>query len=134
MQVQEFLEQSARRLPEKTAFVCRNRRYTYRQLDTMADRLARSLAAHGVAREERVAVYLDNSVAAVVAINPSTKPAKLQYILNNCRAAAIVTTAPLAVQILTSRRALPHLRAVWASNGGSLSQDGEGLNLDPILS
>ena len=66
----------------------------------MSDRLAAALAARGIARGDRVAVFMDNCWEAVVAIfavlkagavfspvNPSTKADKLAFILNNCRAA-----------------------------------------------
>lgn len=133
MQVHEFLEQSAQLYPEKIALVCRGQRYSYRKINTMADRLARSLVFHGVGREDRVATYLDNSVEAVVSlfailkagaafvvINPTTKLAKLEYILSNSRASGLITTVEGAGLIEPSRSALPHLRAVWSAGGGPL--------------
>ena len=101
MQVESFLEQSAARSPEKTALVCNERKFTYRELEERANRLAWSLIAGGVQRGDRVAIYLENSAEAVISVfailkagavflvvNPTTKPAKLCYILNNCRATA----------------------------------------------
>lgn len=101
--VQQFLEESAARLPEKTALVCNGLRLTYARLDEMANRLANALIARGVKRGDRVAIYLRNSVEAVVGIfaalkaggvfvvvNRSTKEDKLLYILNNCRAAILL--------------------------------------------
>jgi amino acid adenylation domain-containing protein len=107
MQVEDFLEQSARRRPDKVALVCRGRRTTYAALDAQANALAHALVAAGVDRGDRVAVLLDNSVEAVTAlfaalkaggvfvvINPTTKADKLAYIVNDCGAAALVTDAP----------------------------------------
>lgn len=104
MQVQEFLERSARRRPDKTALVCKDERVSYAALDGRANGLAHALREAGVSRGDRVAVYLDNSVEAVVAlfailkadgvvvmINPTTKADKVLYILNNCRAAALIS-------------------------------------------
>ncbi len=101
--VQDFLEQSAARLPDKIALVCDGRRLSYADLDGLANRLAHALVSLGVQRGDRVAVYLPNSVETVVAIfaivkaggvfvviNPTTKRDKLLYILNNCRAAALI--------------------------------------------
>ena len=106
MLVHEFLTRSARRLPEKVALVCGERRLTYRELDGMSNRLAQALADGGVERGDRVALHLHNTVEAVVGIfavlkdggvfvpvNASTKPAKLAYILNNCRAKALLIEA-----------------------------------------
>ena len=107
MQVEDFLEQSARRRPDKVALVCRGRRVTYAALDAQANALAHALVAAGVDRGDRVAVFLDNSVDAVTAlfaalkaggvfviINPTTKADKLAYIVSDCGAAALVTDAP----------------------------------------
>lgn len=104
MLVQHSIEASARRLPEKTALVCDRQRWTYGQLDDMANRLANALRERGLGRRDRVAVYLNNSAELVVAIfgilkaggvfvvvNRTTKANKLDYILQNCRASALIT-------------------------------------------
>jgi amino acid adenylation domain-containing protein len=106
MLVQNFLHNSAARLPDKVALVCDGQRLTYAEIDAMADRLANALIAGGVKRGDRVGVFLNNSVEAVVSIfaalkvggvfvfiNHTTKRDKLSYILNNCQAAALVTGA-----------------------------------------
>ena len=99
--VQHFLERSADRSPDKTALVCGDQRLTYRQVEQRANQLVHALIQMGMERGERIAVYLPNSVEAVVSIfgilkaggvfvvlNPTTKQDKLSYILNNCRATA----------------------------------------------
>ncbi len=101
--VRDFLERSAARLPGKIALVGDGRRVTFGELDAMANRLAHALREGGVRRGDRVAVFLPNSVEAVVAIfgilkasavfvviNATTKRDKFLYILNNCRATALV--------------------------------------------
>jgi long-chain acyl-CoA synthetase len=106
--VQDFLEQSAERLPDKVALICDGRRLTYREIDEMANRLAHALIDTGVRRGDRVGIYLNNSVEMVVAIfatlkaggvfvviNHTTKRDKLHYILNNCRAVALVADTRL---------------------------------------
>jgi long-chain acyl-CoA synthetase len=107
MLVQDFLEQSALLRPDKVALVCEGRRLTYAQLDAMANQLANALRDHGLARGERVAIYLPNSVLAVVSvfaalkaggvfvlINPTTKADKLAYILQDCQASAFISSGP----------------------------------------
>ncbi|MGD1997039.1 MAG: AMP-binding protein, partial [Anaerolineae bacterium] len=102
MLVNRFLQDSAERFPEKAALICGDRRLTYAQLDRQANRVANGLLAMGVRRGDRVAVWLPNSVEAVVAIfgilkasatftpiNPTTKPSKLTYILNDCAASGL---------------------------------------------
>ena len=104
MLVQDFLQNSAARLPGKVALVCGGQRVTYAALDAMANRLANAWLAHGVTHGDRVVIHLENSVEAVasifaalkagavcVPVSPKTKPVRLAYILNNCQAAALVT-------------------------------------------
>lgn len=102
MLVQDFLQNSAAHRPDKIALVCEDQRLTYSQIDTKSNRLANALIKQGVQRGDRVAIYLHNSIEAVVAmfatlkaggvfvpINRSTKIEKLCFIMNNCRASAI---------------------------------------------
>jgi long-chain acyl-CoA synthetase len=109
MRVEQFLRGSAARFADKLALVAGNRTLTYGELDALSDRLAAALRAHGVVRGDRVVVFIDNcweAVAAIFAvlkagavfspINPSTKADKLAFVLNNCRAAALVTQERLA--------------------------------------
>jgi long-chain acyl-CoA synthetase len=106
MLVQDFLHHSAQRLPDKVALICDGHRLTYAEIDVMANCLANALIEHGVRRGDRVAIYLNNSIEAVVSIfatlkaggvfvvvNHTTKRDKLTYILNNCRATALLTEA-----------------------------------------
>ena len=103
MLVQETLQNSAARYPDKEALICGNERLTYADVDAMANRLANTMLAHGVRRGDRVAIYLPNSVPSVigiyaalkaggvfVVINRTTKEDKLLHILNNCRATALL--------------------------------------------
>ena len=115
MLVQDFLQDSAERFPDKVALICDSQRLTYAEVESRANRLAHALIALGVQRGDRVAVYLPNSVEAVVAIfailkaagtfvvvNPTTKRDKLAYILNNCQATALFTSgrnASLAAEV-----------------------------------
>ena len=105
MQLETFLEQSARLRPEKVALVCDAQRMTYAELEATANRLSHGLIAQGVRRGDRVAIHIENSIEAVVSIfavlkagavflvvNPTTKTDKLAYILNNCRATALIAT------------------------------------------
>jgi long-chain acyl-CoA synthetase len=104
MRVEEFLRDSARRFGDKIALVAGGARVTYSDLDRASDRLAGALAAGGIARGDRVIVFMDNCREAVIAIfaalkagvvfspiNPSTKAEKLAFVINNCRARALIT-------------------------------------------
>ena len=60
MQVEEFLEHSAKRFPDKTALVCDEQRLSYRQIEEQCNRLAHGLIATGVKRGDRVAVLFED--------------------------------------------------------------------------
>ena len=126
MRIEQFLENSARRLPGKTALVFRERRLTYGDLDGSANALANSLIENSIQRGDRVAVYLDNSVetiisifailkagAAFVPLNAAVKGDKLAYILNHCQAAGVITGAGKLAAATGACNASPHLRAIW---------------------
>jgi len=147
MLVQDLVQNSAERFPDKTALVCDGQRLTYAEIEARANRLAHALIAHGVQRGDRVVVYLPNSVEAVVAIfailkaagtfvvvNVTTKRDKLVYILNNCQATALFTSgrnASLAAEIhaavpslkftvLSGKRAAPRPPSVPPNSGGEV--------------
>lgn len=123
MLVQDFLEQTAIRLPDKTALVCNGKRLTYKEIDTMANRLANALRAHGIWRGDRVAIYLNNSIESIVAIfatlksggvfvviNHTTKRDKLAYILNNCRASVLITEDRKSDMVIGVTEGCPTIR------------------------
>jgi len=104
MRVEQFLRDSAQRFGDKVALVIGDARVTYCELDRASDRLAGALAARGIARGDRVIVFMDNCREAVIAIfaalkagaafspiNPSTKADKLAYVINHCGARALIT-------------------------------------------
>lgn len=128
MQLDSFLERSARLWPDKTALVCGNDRLSYAALEASANRLACALAAEGIQRGDRVAIHLDNCVENVLAIfavlkagavfvpvNPTTKPEKLTYVLNHSRAAALILPRHKLASLESHWHLLPHLRAVIVS-------------------
>ncbi len=135
MQLEQYLEQSARRHPDKTALVCGKSRYTYAQIESDANRLAHALVAHGVERGDRVAVHLDNSVEAVVSIfavlkvgavfvmvNPSTKTDKLAYVLENCRSRALVLPARKIAAHTACWSQTPHVETLIAVGDAATGQ------------
>ena len=106
MLLEQFLEQTAARVPDKVALVCDGRRVTYREVETESNQLAHGLMVRGVVHGDRVVIFLDNSVEAAIAVwavlkagavfvmvNPSTKPDKLTYLLNNSRATVVIANA-----------------------------------------
>ncbi len=130
MRVEEFLRASARRLPDKVALVAGELRLTFKDIDVASDRLATTLGARGVERGDRVVVFMDNCVEAVVAIfatlkagavfspvNASTKAEKLAYILNNCGATALVTQHRLSSAAADALAEAPSVKLAVVAGG-----------------
>lgn len=124
----DYLAASARRLPDKIALVCKQARLSYAELDRRANALAHALVRRGVARGDRVIVFGDNTPETAIAfwavlkanavvsvVNPLTKADKLAYLLNDCRASALVTDAHLGPVFTDAVARAPHLRAVVVS-------------------
>ena len=142
MLVQEFLERSARRLPDKVCLVCDGQRLTYAEVDARANRLANALRDRGLKRGDRAVILLPNCVETVVsifavlkaggtfvAVNVSTKEQKLAYILNNCQAQALVTSARNSQVAEHMRGQVASLKTVVLT-----SQDGAGESASDVLS
>lgn len=147
MLVQDFLHKSAQRLPDKVALICGQQRLSYSDIDQMTDRLANALIDQGLQRGERVAIYLKNSVESVVGIfatlkaggifvviNPTTKYEKLAYILNNCRAGALLAEAKkadLTERMISEVSALKFCILCGSPSENSISRNGY-LHFDAI--
>jgi long-chain acyl-CoA synthetase len=104
MLVHERLQRISLRHPDKTALICCGRRLSYRDVDEMAGRLANALVQNGVARGDRVCILLPNGIEAVIGIfaalkagaafvpiHYGVKSEKIDYILSDCEATALIT-------------------------------------------
>jgi amino acid adenylation domain-containing protein len=104
MLVNEFLEQSAELYPNKEALICQDRRLTYEEIENAANSMANALIDLKVHRQDRTAIYLENSVESVVSIfgilkasgifvliNTKVKAKKLEYILKDCQIKLLIT-------------------------------------------
>ncbi|HBE16035.1 MAG TPA: AMP-dependent synthetase [Cyanobacteria bacterium UBA11159] len=125
MLVQEFLEYSADRLPDKVALVGDGQRLSYGEVEAQANRLANALIEEGLQRGDRVVLYLPNILELAIAIfavlkaggvfvplNPSTKYDKCCYILNHCQAGVLVTTGRQADLVRELVREVPSLKTI----------------------
>jgi amino acid adenylation domain-containing protein len=126
----DYLSDSAERLPEKIALVCRGARLTYRQVDRRASRLASALVRRGVERGDRVLVFGDNGVDVAVAfwaalkagavatvVSPQTRADKLRYMIEDCRPRALVADARLSGVVAEAAAGSAHLRSILVAGG-----------------
>jgi acyl-CoA ligase (AMP-forming) (exosortase A-associated) len=123
---------SAERDSSRVAVISHGRAWRYGELAGEIERVAAGFAGLGLARGERVAVFLDKRVEFVVAVfaaahaglvavpvNPLLRPGQLQHVLADCAAAALVTT-PGRAAALTAEAAAPSLRhAVLVCEGAA---------------
>jgi len=145
--VQDFLESSADRLPDKEALVCAGRRLSYAQIERQANQLANALRARGLQRGERVVLYLPNSVELVVGIfaalkaggvfvvvNPGVGPEKLAYIVDNCQASGLISWSARAEAIAALASQSPHVKtAVLVQSDKARALPGGVLDWESLL-
>ncbi len=145
MLVQDLLARNAERRPERTALVCAGRRFSFRALDEMSNQLGHALRGRGVARGDRVLIFLPNCPEAVVGIfgtlkagavfvvvHPSTKREKLTQIARDCGAVAVLADVNLLGQL--DLAALPAVLVVVARTraGATLPALTPGLTFDHV--
>jgi len=91
-----FLEQSALANPDRTCTVFKGAKLSYREMDQLTDRMAAGLAARGVKKGDRVAIFMPNSPqfviaffgilkagGVVVATNPLYTPREIEHQMND---------------------------------------------------
>jgi amino acid adenylation domain-containing protein len=122
MLLQHFLEYSALKYPDKCALVYQGARYSYRDVNDNANRLAHALRQFGINRGERIAIHLNNSLESVIALfgilkadavflmlSSSMKNEKLSYILDHCEVSGFISDEKRirdSISILNKRKAL----------------------------
>ncbi|WP_093554306.1 acyl-CoA ligase (AMP-forming), exosortase A system-associated [Pseudoduganella namucuonensis] len=128
--IHEFIFASARRAPAAEALVHGQRRLDYAALAQAVRGAADALLAAGLARGERVAVYMEKNVENVAAmfgaaaaggvfvpINPLLKPEQVAYILADCDVRVLVTSADRLRLLAPGLAPCPGLAMVIAVGG-----------------
>ncbi|ARV59082.1 D-alanine--poly(phosphoribitol) ligase [Nostocales cyanobacterium HT-58-2] len=100
-----LLISSARTHSERVAVQHQEHTITYRQLDEISNQLANTLSYAGVGRGDRVGIYLDKSIEAVVAIfgilkagatyvplDPYAPVKRIAFIIKNCQIKTLIST------------------------------------------
>jgi long-chain acyl-CoA synthetase len=91
-----YLEQTARKFPDKACTIFKGARISYSRMDKLTDRLAGALAALGVKKGDRVGIFIPNTPqyvmvyfailkagGVVVAINPLYSEREIEHTLND---------------------------------------------------
>ena len=107
--VHEWLKKSAGERPDKTLIICGSQRITFRQLNEQSDNLASAFRRQGVSHQDRIIIFLDNSIEAVIALfaalkvgcvfiplNGQLKAPKLSFILKDSQARFLISSGQKA--------------------------------------
>lgn len=124
----DFLIDSSVVHGDKIALICMQKKLSYAELDARSNALANFLCASGVKRGDRVVIFADNTVETVLSfwavlkanavvsiVNPLTKQSKLEYLLQDCRPAALITDSHLYPIFAEAARKCHHLRGTIVS-------------------
>jgi len=139
MSLQNLVIRSAERMPDALAIKDPAGSMTYRELDSLANRISRALTMLGVRKGDRVGIWLDKSAHTVAAmqgvlrlgavyvpLDPLSPTSRARSILSDCSVQALVTTEKRAEAALTDE--LAHV-ACLCVNG-----DWQGLSWHNLLS
>jgi acyl-CoA synthetase (AMP-forming)/AMP-acid ligase II len=110
--VHSFLEDSARQFPGKNALFASGKWHTYRELDDQANRLARFLLKQGLAKGDRVALFIENSAEYVisyygilkaggttVALNTESTADDVAYVVGDCGIRFLIASQKLLARL-----------------------------------
>jgi acyl-CoA synthetase (AMP-forming)/AMP-acid ligase II len=138
--VGQILERAAAQVPDKTAVVDRDRRTTYKELNSMATSLAAALAEIGFVKGDRAAIYMKNSIEFVVAfyalqklgvivvwINAIYRKTEAEFILKNSEAKGVLIFSQwdgynYLDEILQQKKELPQLKSIIIAGNGEGSE------------
>lgn len=127
--IQDFIFESACRSPQAPALSYQGVTLSYEALANMVKAAAGALCALGIARGERVAVYLEKREEAVagmfgaadagavfVPVNPSLKPEQVAYILIDCNVRVLITSHMRLSQLASVLSDCPDLHTVLVTD------------------
>ncbi len=132
------LEVSARRYPDKALYIFFGRPISFSQVLDQAERLAGWLQAKGVAKGDRIGLYMQNcpqyaiayyailrADAVVVPINPMNRADELGHYISDPQTKAMICSAELAGLRGRCKRRVASRRAVAATAGDAVQRGDE---------
>jgi acyl-CoA ligase (AMP-forming) (exosortase A-associated) len=138
----ELVLVAAHRAPDAMAVRHGSSACVYAVLAAQVEAFASALVARGLARSERVAIYLDKRIENVVAmfgtaaaggvfvpLNPLLKAEQVGYILRDCNARVLVTSTERLALLPETLAACPDLRHVVVFNAGEVAPPANGVGL-----
>ena len=130
MRLEQFLNDSSVRFAKRIAVVAGGREHSYAELARSSNRVAAALAARGIGRGDRVALFMDDNFEAVAStfavlkagavvapVDPASDSGTLARALVRTGAVAIVTEARLASVAATAMASARSIRLVLLCGG-----------------
>lgn len=124
----EYLRLWAKQEPTRAAIIYYGATITYSRLDELSDRFANVLQTKGLQRGDRVAVFLPNCPAFIIAfwgilkagcvhvpVNPTFREVELEHELSDADVSAVVTLTSLQPLVQSVRSKVPHLKCVFTT-------------------
>jgi acyl-CoA ligase (AMP-forming) (exosortase A-associated) len=133
--IHHMLRTSFERSPDKEALVHGDQRLSYGDVARRTGGLAKGLRSAGVARGDRIGIYLEPSVAQVVSIfgiseaggvyvpiNATLFPEQVGHIAKDCGMKGLITTAAKLFSLAAVLQQIPTLEFVILSGDGDVPQ------------
>ncbi|MEA5550947.1 long-chain fatty acid--CoA ligase [Anabaena cylindrica UHCC 0172] len=128
MNIAHHLERGNRLFPHKVALIFEGKSFTYKVLNEMVNIAANGLKKLGIEKGDRIALFLPNIPefiisyiailklgAIAVSLNTMLKVDEVKFILNDCTAKIVITTAELSKQVPETE--LPTLEQIIIAEG-----------------
>jgi acyl-CoA synthetase (AMP-forming)/AMP-acid ligase II len=138
MQINNFLEASAQKFPDKGAVWYEGRWATYGQIDALANKLANYFKEVHISRGDRVAILYKNSLdhvvayfavlkagAVTVSLQTETTVDLLIHALNDSGAKAIVADAKYSRSLIPALGKAPEIKEIISNRQGAFEGEGK---------
>ena len=136
MGIASLFKQTALKFPDKVAIEFEDKRVTFKEIDSHANKAANAFQSMGIVKGDRVAQFMSNSLelvyslvgnfkngSIVVPMNISFKEQEIQHILSDSGAKAIITDMERLPIVRNAIQNLPELKQIIIADG---ALDGNG--------
>lgn len=143
----QYLFDNAAQAPDQTAYIFYGQELSWAEVADAVRRLAAFLRQRGVAKGDRIGIYLQNCPQYIIAhyaiqmvgatitpLNPQYKAAEVEYQLNNAETKAVIVGRDLYPMVASVRERLPGLEFVVSTAYADYLPDEPTLPLPPDLS
>jgi len=132
----DLLEERAAQIPDKTFLLYEQERYTYREMDQNANKVANLMAAFGGGKGKGIGIFMKNSPRYldvffgvqkigmyIVPLNPELKGDGLQYVIDHSDVEFLVVDGELFETLDAVKKELPKLKHIFVNDCEPDSKD-----------